>query len=79
MDLVELSDQKDLLPRAMRPDQFRCLNDIYHLDISGDLEQADQAVKDANQDKQRFERMRVEYDKLYTEFLTKQIKTMREK
>ena len=39
IDLTGLSDQKDLLPKAMRPDQFRGINDMYHLDETEDLEQ----------------------------------------
>ena len=76
-NVMELSEQKDLLPRAMRPDEFENLDKVYHLDQS--VENGDQAAKDANQDVVRFERMKEEYEKLYTEFVRKSIQTMREK
>jgi hypothetical protein len=70
-NVMELSEQKDLLPRAMRPDEFENLDKVYHLDQS--VENGDQAAKDANQDVVRFERMKEEYEKLYTEFVRKSI------
>jgi hypothetical protein len=45
-NVMELSEQKDLLPRAMRPDEFENLDKVYHLDQS--VENGDQAAKDAN-------------------------------
>ncbi len=55
----------------MRPDEFENLDKVYHLDQS--VENGDQAAKDANQDIVRFERMKEEYEKLYTEFVRKSI------
>ena len=70
---LEMSEQKDLIPKAMKPTDFEALGEEHHLDQS--IDTTDQHVKDSAQDKARFEKMKQEYEKLYTEFVQKQITT----
>jgi hypothetical protein len=70
-----MSDQKDLLPRAMKPGDFDQLGDVHHLDES--IDNADQVMKDAAQDRVRLDKMRREYEKLYTELVEEKIRAQK--
>jgi len=68
------SEHKDLIPRLMHPDDFKSLQNNYELKRDRDDE-----IGMGSPDSKTFERMKLEYEKLYSEFLTKYIRADKEK